>query len=941
MTLEKTVRSLLSQLLLSLSKEKFEVPLNLHPSLTSVVESIKIILEGNSSIIIKETYSDILQNEMAKDTLKQYPSSGLDACLSAYVDKIREVANESYGDATLANLHLQLIGIAFLQTFVQLNFTGPNIDFSAQEVFFNNSDVSSLHADSIKCLKLEAQQAYDLTSEPIFLILSLLIFENLLGLEKRITLVNQDVNVTIDEVTESTQRTLEGLERTSINGSLQWWRSRALQVHLSILSEAPSVIPAVCSLLLNPTVVNSLVPSSDGLQELQRHVQLSYFLESARSGIQSFTESLSIPFLEEAKKLSGFSFVLSGAKAKRTKFQKFLTSSLLILAQSKESTLFDVEVTNDKPESFDLNSDVLLERPKYEQLDDIEFSEDQVNKKIKLDPSTFSDEADTRELKLLPIAMRQEDIPAELKLLDPNNQPVLNDLDNIQLLLRLTTLRQTSPSQDPLVEEELLAMVNRILHVDAKNVNWTVFSRALWERSILETNRAKTIERGILQMTSLVEESNIKVKSRIIPQSASENDFSQVSSRLRFIHQLPLMPHWTMDSKLAEKYMSIGILRSAIEIYERLNMACEAALCYATVDSEKEAERILLNRIESHPDDARAISILGDIRQDPELWMKAWNIGKYANAKASLAKYYYNPPRGVEKNLALAISHMNDSLTRYPTNYENWYFYGCMGLEASQFEIASEAFTRCVSLDETNSHAWSNLASALLRLDKVKPAFNALKMALKSAREGKKSWRIFENYLVVAAKLNEWNDVLLATKELIKIKGEAEGESAIDIPVIEKLVEILTSTKLPEEGERYTHFQTSCIDLICNILPSVITTSARCWRIVARVELWRKKPWIALECHEKAYRALSQRAELEFEENAWNEAVDACSDLIAAYESLGELPGKHDAGDLVCKDWKYKARSLVRSLISKGKAVWEDSEGWYRLKDMLSDLSNN
>ena len=123
-------------------------------------------------------------------------------------------------------------------------------------------------------------------------------------------------------------------------------------------------------------------------------------------------------------------------------------------------------------------------------------------------------------------------------------------------------------------------------------------------------------------MTSLIEEMGIKIKTRIIPESMEEDTSATTALRLRFIHLLPLLPQWAMDAKLAEKYMSLGVLRSAIEIYERLHMLCEAALCYAAVDNEREAENIILQRLATHPEDARAISILGDIRQDPSLWRK-------------------------------------------------------------------------------------------------------------------------------------------------------------------------------------------------------------------------------------------------------------------------------------------------------------------------------
>ena len=745
-----------------------------------------------------------------------------------------------------------------------------------------------------------------------------------MGVAPQYSFIGKDKNVELDQMVEATRPLVES--PTIENGSLFWWRSRALQIHISLLSEPPSVLTSISALLLGPSTAEVLAHGNDVLLSL---VKYEFLIETARASIHSYTEHLAISLLARASEVTELQFVLTGAKAKRTKFQTFTTSSLVLLAKSKGSTLLD-EDTAEEPAKFNLDSDLLLERPQYDALEDIK---EPLPKKTK-----FEGEDPNNEVTLLPIARHQDQIPLELSELDPNDQPALNDLDNLQLLLRLMVLRQSSPASNSLVEEELMAIASRVIYQPSKAVNWAIFGRALWERSLLETSKARTVERGILQMTSLVEEIGLKIKTRLLPQETDTNNSSPAASRLRFIHQLPLMPQWTMDVKLAEKYMSLGVLKSALEIYERLHLECEVALCHAAVDNETEAENVLLRRLEQHPNDARATSILGDIRQDPQLWERAWEIGRYPKAKNSLSRYYYNPPAnsGLTKDLEAALLHMGDCLKADPLNFENWFFYGCCGLETANYELASEAFTRCISLDDSNSHAWSNLATALLRLDKTRPAFNALKKAMVSSKEGKRSWRIHENFVIVAMKLNEWSDVLQATRELIDMKEG--GESSIDIPVIEKLVEILVATDYPKEGERLTHYQSSCIDLVCNMLPNVITNSGRCWRIVARVHIWRKRPWEALECYEKAYRAVSQKHDLSTDETIWKEAVEACEDLVAAYESLGELPGKHGADDVVCKDWKYKSKTTIRSLMSKGKQMWEDSEGWDRLIGLKENL---
>lgn len=920
------LRNALSKLVLLLPKHSLEQETS-DPEFLELLRAIGVVLDGQSSELISSC--ETLTGQEATSILLQYPAKSLRSVLGEFVDFVVQ---------KLPPVTSQLLAISALQLFIQGNFTGPQCSLSTKQMWFPHAEASALQYDSVKLLNIEGKTAYDLMNEPLLLAFSLLIFESLLNLPH--TLVQWSSSSSIEQITSQEVESFTALDvaNSPINASLVWWRARALQTHISVISEPSDILASATSALLQQEVVNSLVPAGESDLELQKHVQLIFLLECARNGIHAQTEHLSEPFLQKAAEVSQLQFILTGAKAKKTKFQTFHAASLLLLAKSAESNLYGPS-SNDAPESLELNSDLLLEKPEYESLESTPEEVASSSKKIKLDD--LSHLVNPHEKRLFPISMHQNDIAAELLELDPNNQPTLTDLDNVQLLLRLTILKQTSPVGNAMVEEELGAVVNRIVYSATKGINWGIFGRALWERSVLETNKARTVERGILQMTALVEEVGINIRSTVMPVAEDASEASAVCSRLRFIHQLPMMAQWTMDAKLAQKYMSLGVLKSAIDIYERLQLVTEAALCYAAIDDEALAERLLVARIESHPDDARAISILGDIKQDPALWEKAWNVGRYAKAKASLSKYYYRPPpgSGLSKNLALALEHMHECLRSSPLSYENWFFYGCCGLEAENWELAAEAFTRCVSLDDTNSHAWSNLASALLRTDKTKQAFTALKRALQQGEGANRSWRIYENYLLVAAKLGEWNDVLHATKELIAIRKESGGEVVIDIPVIERLVQILVEEPFSEDA-RLTHFQKSCIDLVCNILPGVINSSARAWRVVSKVELWRGKPWAALECHEKAYRSTSQRPDLDSSEDVWNEAVESCVDLVSAYESLGEMPGKHGAGDVVCDKWRYKARTSVRSLMSKGKAVWEGSEGWQRLEDLKSDLTN-
>ena len=896
---------------------------NLLNSVSDIPETVKTALKQVSGGKSGDFLNEVLFLESSTTVLQQYPEKPLEIVLRQYVESFAlELKSSSLGPQW-GEIYFQVVGVALIQGFIQVNFTGPAMEFN-QAKFFPDIDVNLVQLEANKLLALEGQSVYDLMVDPVLLVVSSLIFEAIMGLNPETSLVHCEPFVQMESIIEATQKYCNTNINNKVGASAMWWRSRVLQVHLSVFSEPISIISSISSLLLTTDVVKTMECS---VAQTQRQLYTLYLVETARIGLHSHTEQLSIPSLTKASEVSGLEMILSGAKAKRTKHQTFNTPSLLVLAKSKY--LDDGAKLTNNPERFQLDSDILLEKPEYEALED-EIPES--SKRIRLE----IDDEDTVS-KLLPMALRQEDIPRELRTIDPNSQPQLSDLDNIQLLLRLSTLKQTSPSNNPLVEEQLSALVDRIVHGAHDNINWSVFSRALWEKSNLETTKARTVERGILQMTSIIEEIGIKIKTRIIAGSGeggdSGNEAEIAANRLKYIHQLPLLPQWTMDMRLAEKYMALGVLRSAIDIYDRLQLSHEAALCYAALGEEHKAEEVITERIKVHPEDARAVSILGDIRQEPNLWERAWEIGRYAKAKASLSRFCYAPPAPLNRNVELAIKHMNDCLQINPLSYENWFFYGCCGLETGQFELAAEGFTRCVALDDNNSYAWSNLATALLQQDKTKPAFNALKKALTTSNEGAaKSWKIYENYLTVAMKLNEWNDVLIATRELVDMnKG---GNSTVDIPVIEKLVEILVAT---EFTERLTHYQRSCCELVCEMVPGVVN-SARCWRLVARVELWRKRLWAALESHEKAYRAATSEPELETSETVWNDAVATCEDLVAAYENLGDMPGR--VGGVVCSDWKYKARSSIRSLMSKGKDMFEDSEGWDKLVDMKGEMSS-
>lgn len=794
-----------------------------------------------------------------------------------------------------------------LHVFIQANICGPAVAFDPVFGLVKVEHINTFNVSCIEMLSSSGEPASSLTIYPHLLLGSIAILEKL-------------VTVSSD-----------------LMAFAKWWYSRATIIHQSLLSGPSATLHSSFYESLNKQVLDTIMSkiNSSFSCDIQKEINLCYYLELARAHSIYSHELKAQEVLDVAKDVSGLSYILTGAKGKRTKFQRDEKSQLIFLAKSRDTSNH-------------------MENPQITSIDDrtgLNHATQEV-KKIKTennDPSALNlnSEVLLEKLKFSSLHLNDDDsaIPELLRSLDPNNQPKLNDLDTALILLKLRVIKQVSPHKDILVEEELMAMVNRIINSPQSSVNWSLFSRALWERSLLESDSVKTVERGTLQIQSLVEELGQSTVTIFMPHHLESKNLDEQKSvnsdlvaRLRYIHQMIPLPKWELDKTLAEQFMKLGALKSALDVYERLEMWGDVALCYAVVGQKDQGIKVLSDHLMNYPKDYKGWSILGDITLNPDYWLKAWDIGHYAQAKRSLGRFYYNPPKingsaVVNRDIDLAIKYLNESLQVNPLHHEAWFIYGCAGLETSQWELAAEAFTRCISLDEEDSKSWSNLATALLRLNKKKEAFNALKRAIGVAAVSE--WKIWSNYVSVAADLQEWNDVVRGVKSIIAAKSDKEGENSIDLDVVNLLSQVLIKS---EYSDKLSFFQKNCIDLFDNIIPSLITSDARLWKLVAKVHIWQKRPWAALEDYEKGFRIYTHSPLVETDANIWNEAVDYCEELVDAYVNLGPMDGKYGEGNIVCKDWKFKAKSSYRLLLGRGKNVWEDSEGWNRLEAIKENL---
>ena len=695
--------------------------------------------------------------------------------------------------------------------------------------------------------------------------------------------------------------------------------------------------------------------------------------------------------LRDAARRRHFDFALTGRLGKRTKFQQKDLSQLVVLAKSADTQsdgAADLEngVSNVnhggaqntkqtlRPDNLDLNDDTLL--------DSISFSKEEKDPKSEL----------------------EDNLPPSLLALDPADQPPLKASDSIILLAIASSVTNTSP-QDGLTREETLPYATRVL--SSPSTNWQVYTQALIVRSRIEGFRSRTAERGLLQLQAVVDQviadtqGNTLAGSPTDSQSLSDeadapstflprpkpSESAPAEERLQYIHLLASPTRWDLEAELASRWVSMGGLRTALGIYERLEMWAEVSLCWAAQDREDVARKIVKEQLfdkqeasNGHdqeksplPNDApRLFCILGDFGKNPAYYDRAWSVSnqRYARAQRSLGKLYF-----AKKDLRAADEAYTKSLKVSHLDHGTWFALGCVRLQLEDWPGAIDAFGQAVQIEESDAESWSNMAAALMRLPAEKrqagdgeatirladdedgdeavddvfeseqkntrAAFQSLKRAAALKRD---SHRIWQNLSTVSVQLAPppYADIVIAQNRLIELLGKSHGERSIDIPVIESLVSYLIRTS---ENEIPGSLRKSILNLLLNTVPPLITTSPKLYGILARLHTFLSHPAAALASYEKAWRAVTTHSSTEWEsgppgnEKTWQLIVDTTIDLADAYESFGPQPREKGLGEgePVEKGWKFKARSAIRTVLGRGKA-WEEDESWGRLKTRFGEL---
>ncbi|KAH7887414.1 hypothetical protein F5I97DRAFT_1805995 [Phlebopus sp. FC_14] len=810
--------------------------------------------------------------------------------------------------------HIQLIlGIACLHAFIQANWTGPDLNVKPSDILILSSDRSSFPEQALN-VKAVAELAYG--GEPAYHLAQFATFFRF-------------------------AQTIFNLPYAHC-AYAPWWRLRASIIHERLLDE-PVPLPS--------DILGSLTPIPEAIAsdpDLAGRLQLE---EGLLEHIFSHDKSAAEYFVRAARS-TGLQYELTGALGKRTKFQQNELSQLVLLAESRKR--------DDSPAEADPVGQV---SGSHKPTDQVETGDLHLPETLLLNDDTLLEQTE--------FTSSSPSTSSHLRHLDPSAQPPLHPLDQCILLSLCLNVRNTSPSHG-LTSEQMSPYVSRVI---SHPRNWSVHTMALLLRSRLESSRTRTVERSTLQLQALVDQ---------MPTADSA-----LSERLVYFHCIPLPSKWEMERELALRFLSIGAVKSALETFERLEMWEEVVKCWQLMERRDKAITIVRDLLEGRKEDADSVVSRGkdistsmrgtlDITREAKLWCllgdlepdnavehygHAWRLSKENSGRAMRSLGGYHFARG---EFASAIPCLQLAVAINPLMSRSWFLLGCACIRVENWQVARDAFSRCVSIDDEDAESWNNLASMYLRLEDTNKqrrdgevpeedhesgngvtfpnkmlAFRALKQGLKYSYE---NWRMWSNYMIVAMDVGELSEACRAQARIVEECATKRGAECVDEDVLERLVDAVTRVLAEgdsSEGKGTTH------DAVINpneghglfkrvtdlfertILPRV--SSPRIFRAYARLLTWQSRWEDALKAYLDGYRCGSAGTfeKGETDPAKWREAVNEVGDIVDILRNFGPRVEGFS--------WRHQGRSIVRTFIGRSKD-FEDEPEWWRLTDMQNEL---
>lgn len=909
-----------------------------------VAQLAKLLCEGS--------YADVLRSESAKRLLEaiasRESSSGSDEHVCASVTRYLEqfvVASDDEEQRLAAAYEVLFAGVALLNLYVQANYTGPALEpvqiedvvaLSARVLKADGEKSSKqAHIDALVGLQVDGESPFSICKYPEFLLIGrcLLHFVGNYAYDNwsvavteidrdNLYVVTADV-APLETINADVKRVLDKLH-TAV-----WWNARAAVAHgRLLLSKVPS---------------NTLwFEARRGYQALIRAQQTALFINNDYILARAYVEwGLAQHYFdknkqgkrtfEQAKVISGISVQLSGSMGKRTKFQQKSVAQMVLLAASKQEPDQKTEDVYAEAIAAETHADFGGKKAdeSVQNADGLTKEELEIQKLVQDGEAAYRnvqlDQVDQDNILLENIAFEDK------KLTHQGNLQIIDQV----ILLALCLDVKNSNANDGLTREQMMPYITRVLE---NPNNWMVYSTGLLERAWLECETSKRRERAVLQMQALVDQHTTRLT---ITQNTLEAiaDAAPAHERMKFVYSLAFPPRYALKRDLADRYLGLGVVGSAVEMFEELEVWDDVVKCYQILDKPTRAEKIVRERLNvaSTP---YMWCCLGDLTQDISHYETSWEVSRkrYARAKRSLGRHFFE-----KGDYETAIPHYQDSVNVNPMNTGAWFTLGAMAMRSEQWSLGLRAFTRVVQLEPDNGEAWGNIGSIHMRNDRYAEAFSVLQEALKQKRH---MWQMWENYALCAMETERYGEAIYAMHQLLDLR--TKHKRPLDHQVLAWLVEAtvypdslkkmlddgdegasdeaaIAATALGEGSDDEDLSQLDEAAIATDVTPtrsnsnykkqlamlfgritSITTNNAKVWQLYAHFNDGLGRPEKARDCRLKQCRAL-QTAGWETDRAAVEELCRAAARLAQDYMAEGS------------KKALYSCRLYIRGVLKKAQ----------------------
>ncbi|KAF4133800.1 Tetratricopeptide repeat [Phytophthora infestans] len=773
-----------------------------------VLAMAKLICEGEYADVIRLQDAQKILRSVAQLRSKEKDNEDEDAhicgCIASALQSYLLDQCDSAESRLVTAYQIMFVGVAFFDMYVQANYTGPAfeketlrdvLDLATRLVSSTaDSNDKKAHSDALVALQVDGESPFSICEYPQFLLIGrcLLDFVGNHAYNDWSVAANEVVSGQNDN--EVSDDIVEGPARRQITGgaairalgemleeikSAAWWNARAAVAHERLLlARQPSNtlwFEARRGYIQTLKTTQLFAFEKDTQYLLARaYVEwglAQHYFDKNKHGKATFAR---------AKEISGVSVQLSGSLGKRTKFQQKSVAQMVLLAVSKiepasedeDASVYATAVAESTHVDFGGKQVTTEGENAVSPADGLTAEEEHIQKLVQEGEASYRnvnlDQVDQDNYLLESVAFEDR------KLTQQGNLQIVDQI----VLLGLCLDVKNSNANDGLTREEMMPYVTRVLE---NPNNWMVYSTALLERAWLECESSKRRERAVLQMQALVDQHTTRLT---ITQNTLQSiaDSAPARERMQFVYSLAFPPRYALKRDLAERYFKLGVLGSAVEICEELEMWDDVVKCYQLLDKPMRAEKLVRDRLEIAPTPFMWVT-LGDLTQEPSHYETSWILSKqrFARAKRSLGRYYFE-----KGDHEAAIPHYEDAVRVGPMHTGAWFTLGAISMRIHRWALAMRAYTRVVQLEPDNGEAWGNLGSIHLHNQRYAEAFAVLEEALKQKRH---MWQMWENYALCAMETKRYGEAMYAMHQLLDMR--AKHKRPVDSEMLAWLIEAI------------------------------------------------------------------------------------------------------------------------------------------------------